>query len=129
MIDYTKIQILGVDIKKLLQHHNLEFIRSVSEKTGLLDTKTICHYHKCKIIVYDSGTVRFSGSIHKFYNSITGIEAPNKDPKGYNGNQFYYYEIDFVKQHLVYLFNVPSEQMQIQNIEYGLNHHLTPRVL
>jgi hypothetical protein len=121
MIDYTKIQILGVDIKKLLQHHNLEFIRSVSEKTGLLDTKTICHYHKCKIIVYDSGTVRFSGSIHKFYNSITGIEAPNKDPKGYNGNQFYYYEIDFVRQHLVYLFNVPSEQMQIQNIEYGLN--------
>jgi len=121
MIDYTKIQILGVDIKKLLQHHNLEFIRSVSEKTGLLDTKTICDYHKCRITVYDSSTVRFSGSIHKFYNSITGIEAPNKDPKGYNGNQFYYHEIDFVRQHLVYLFGVPPEQMQIQNIEYGLN--------
>ena len=121
MIDYTKLKLIGVDIQKLLNHHNLEFIRSVSEKTGLLDNKTICQYHKCKISVYDSGTVMFSGSIHKFYNSITGIEAPNKDPKGYNGNQFYYHEIDFVREHLVYLFEVPPEQMQIQNIEYGLN--------
>lgn len=121
MIDYIKLVIIGVDIQKLLNNHNLEFIRSVSEKTGELDTKTICQYHMCKIKVFDSGMVIFSGSIHKLYNSITSIDAPNKDPKGYNGNQFNYNEIDFARNHLMYLFKVPTEQMKFQNIEFGLN--------
>lgn len=121
MIDYVKIDVLGANVGELLNNPILEFKRSVSEKTGLLDNKTESNYHHCKITVYDSGRIIFSGSIHKMYNSIAGIKAPNKDPKGYNGNQYVVNEIDYIRQHLKYLFKAPPNQMIIHNIEYGLN--------
>lgn len=121
MIDFTKIKINGCNIQRLMNYPLLEFKRNVSEKTGLLDTKSIAIYHHCKIVVYDSGTVIFSGSLHKMYNSITGIKAPKPNGNGYNGNQFYWHEIEFALENLIGLFVVSPEQMQIQQIEYGVN--------
>ncbi|MGJ8685766.1 MAG: hypothetical protein ACSHWW_14135 [Nonlabens sp.] len=125
MIDYIKLKIDSCDVKLLLENSNLEFRRTVSEKTGLLDNKTICEYHHCKITIYDCNVVIFQGSIHKLHNSITGIEAPNKKSqinyKGFNGNQFNYTQIDFTRNHLANLFNVPTNQMILQNVEYGQN--------
>lgn len=44
-----------------------------------------------------------------------------KQYNGYNGNQFYWNEIDFVRQHLVTLFDVPANKMLVQNMEFGQN--------
>ncbi len=100
-------------------------MREVSVSTGEDSTKSVAHYHHCKITIHDCGTVLFSGSIHKMYNSISGIFAPNyedfREYKGFNGNQFCYHGLDLARQHLKTLFGVPSENMIIQNIEYGVN--------
>ncbi|MBO0331132.1 hypothetical protein [[Muricauda] lutisoli] len=121
MIDFVKIKVVDCDIDKLTNHPFLEFHRTVSEKTGELGTFMIASYHKCKIKVYDSGTIFFSGSIHKMFNSIKGVEAPNGDPKGFNGNEFYYQDIIEIREHICSLFNVIPECLVLQNIELGLN--------
>lgn len=121
MIDFVKIKVVGCDIDKLTNHPYLEFHRTVSEKTGELGKFMVASYHKCKIKVYDSGTIFFSGSIHKMHNSIKGIEAPNRDPKGFNGNEFYFQDIIEIREHICSLFNVTAECLVLQNIELGLN--------
>jgi len=125
LIDYVKILIKDADIDRLSDNPLLDFALKVSEDGGEISNKKKCTYHFCTIKIYDSGTVIFSGSIHKMYNSLTGILAPNhktvKEYKGYNGNQFYWSEILFVKQHLIDLFNADPSQMIFQNIEFGVN--------
>ncbi len=125
MIDYTKILIIRADILRLEKLSQLDFVNQVSEKTGLLANKKVAEYHHCKITIYDSGTVLFTGSIHKMYNSIKGIIAPNyssqKNYKGYNGNQFTLTQIFEVRNHLCELFDCRPHQMKFQNIEFGIN--------
>lgn len=121
VIDYIKILIKDADNKSLLNNSDLDFVRSISETTGECETKKVSTYHHCKIRIYDSGTVIFSGSLHKLYNSIKGIQSPNKDPNGYNGNELYFNDIDYIKKHLITLFAVSPEQMIVQNIEFGQN--------
>ena len=125
MIDYTKILVNKADVFRLEKLSQLEFVTQVSEKTGLLFNKKIAEYHHCKITIYDSGTVLFTGSIHKMYNSIKGIIAPNyssqKNYKGYNGNQFTLTQIFEVRNHLCELFDCQPHQMKFQNIEFGIN--------
>lgn len=121
MIDFIKIKINGCNSKRLLDNPLLEFNRSVSEKSGLLNTKTVARHHHCTITVYDGGTIIFSGSIHKMYNSLKGIKPPRPYGNGYNGNPFNWQEINFSIKYLVSLFEVETYQMQIQQIEYGQN--------
>lgn len=123
MIDYVKILLTGVEIDKLV--NLLDFKIEVSEKTGEISTKRTAEYHFCKITIYDSGTVVFTGSIHKLWNSLSNVLAPNhkerKTYKGYNGNQFTLNNIIEVKNHLTALFNCEPQQMIFQNIEFGIN--------
>ena len=91
MIDYIKLQILNINIDKLLNNKKLDFKTVVSESTGEISTKRIATFHYCKITVYDTGIVIFQGSIHKLFNSVKGIIAPNynqENYKGFNGNDF-----------------------------------------
>ena len=127
MIDFTKILLLGIDLKRLYNLPQLEFKTEVSEKTGVLSTKHTAYYHFCKIVIYDSGLILFSGSIHKLYNSIKNQKAPNYNEKqketykGFNGNQFTISQILEVRTHLEVLFDCEPQQMQFQNIEFGVN--------
>ncbi|MCF6348711.1 MAG: hypothetical protein L3J20_10495 [Flavobacteriaceae bacterium] len=126
MIDYTKILLIEVDTKRLL--NRLEFKTEVSEKTGELSTKKVTIYHFCKVTVYGSGVTLFTGSIHKLYNSLKEIKAPNhkriKQYKGFNGNQFTLNNILEVRKHLQNLFDCTPQQMAFQNIELGVNNTL-----
>ncbi|MDO9260838.1 MAG: hypothetical protein Q7U08_02715 [Flavobacteriaceae bacterium] len=125
MIDYIKILLSNIDVTKLLKSPFLEFRTEVSTKTGLLSPKRVAEYHYCKIIVYDTGVVLFTGSIHKLWNSLNGIKAPNykmvKIYKGFNGNQFAYEDIIAMRNHLENLFDCEPHQMVFQNIELGVN--------
>ncbi len=123
MIDYVKISLKDIDVDRLSE--KLDFKFEVTENTGEPSTKKSVDYHFCKITIYDSGLVLFTGSIHKLYNSLNNIKAPNwqdwKVYKGYNGNQFTINHILEVKTHLQELFDCDVEQMIFQNNELGVN--------
>ncbi len=112
-----------IDTSTLLE--KLEFKTEVSERTGEFSTKRIADYHFCKITIHDSGIVLFTGSIHKLWNSLNQINAPNykevKKYKGFNGNQFTINKILEVRKNLQILFNCEPQQMIFQNIEFGVN--------
>ncbi len=123
MIDYVKILLKDIDVDRLSE--KLDFKFEVTENTGEPSTKKSVDYHFCKITIYDSGLVLFIGSIHKLWNSLHNVLAPNheewKTYKGYNGNQFTMNDIVEIRQHLEILFNCNAEQMVFQNIEFGIN--------
>ncbi len=146
MIDFTKILIKNIDVERLKNLSELNFKVEVSEKTGELSNKTIAEYHHCKIMIFSNGNVYFSGSIHKLYNSLKGIKAPNylkqlsdtkqiqdknkkteliqsiKDNyKGFNGNIFTLNNVLEVREHLCNLFDCKPQQMEFLNIEFGIN--------
>ncbi|WP_282142620.1 hypothetical protein [Cellulophaga baltica] len=121
-IDYVKILIENPDIQHLLDV--LDFNSTLSEKTGELSEKKIAEYHFCKITIFNSGLVLFTGSIHKLYNSLKGVKAPNykaSNYKGFNGNIFTLANILEVRWHLTKLFRCQPKQMLFQNIEFGIN--------
>ncbi len=124
LIDYVKIKVLNADIKHLL-NSNLEFKTVVSEKTGELSSKKVAEYHFSKIIIYeDANLIFFQGSIHKMYNSLIGIKAPNYNKatyKGFNGNTFTLNHINETINHLTKLFNCSMDNFKIQNVEFGIN--------
>tara|TARA_R110000868_G_scaffold77551_21_gene221969 strand:- start:3202 stop:4119 length:918 start_codon:yes stop_codon:yes gene_type:complete len=124
MVDYIKLLLLNIDMERLTNLPCLEFITGVSEKTGELLNKKEADYHQCKIIIYDTGIIIFSGSIHKLYNSIKNNVAPNptvKSNKGFNGNQFTLNNLIEVRNHLANLFDCEPQQMEIRSIEIGVN--------
>lgn len=125
MIDYIKILLLNIDVERLLNLSFLDFKIEVSQTTGELSTNRIAEYHFCKITVKDNGVILFTGSIHKLWNSLNDIKAPNykngKTYKGFNGNQFSLENIIEVRTHLENLFECESQQMLFQNIELGVN--------
>jgi hypothetical protein len=108
-----------------MNRRELEFKTVVSNKTGKVSTKSVADYHFGKITIYESGLVLFTGSIHKLWNSLCKVKAPNikevKQYKGFNGNQFVINDIIKVRQHLEKLFNCTPNQMIFQNIEFGIN--------
>lgn len=123
LVDYIKILLVKIDVKRLLGL--LEFKTEVSTNTGLISSKKVAEYHFCKITVYDNGVILFTGSIHKLWNSLNNINAPNyneaKKYKGFNGNQFTIENILEVKNYLELLFDCEPQQMVFQNIELGVN--------
>jgi len=127
LIDYVKILLSNIDTMRLLLLSNLDFKTAISKQTGELGTKQIAKYHHCKITLFDSGLLLFTGSIHKLYNSLHNIKAPNYKngkemvEKGYNGTQFTLGNILEVRAHLTKLFDCEPQQMQFQNIEFGIN--------
>ncbi|MFY0603250.1 MAG: hypothetical protein JXQ93_04830 [Flavobacteriaceae bacterium] len=124
MIDYIKILLKDIDIERLLHLSELEFKFEVFH-TGECSKKKTAEYHFCKIVIYESGIVLFTGSIHKLWNSLNNVKAPNfnkkNDYKGFNGNLFSIKDIIQMKNHLQRLFNCGAEQMIFQNIEFGIN--------
>ena len=126
MIDYVKIELKNIDLHRLLSLSELKFYSQVSQQTGEIkeSTKQIATYHYCNITLYESGYLEFTGSIHKLWNSLNGVKAPNyksKPDKGFNGNNFSYLEIIAVKNHLCRLFDCRPNQMIFLNIEFGIN--------
>ena len=125
MIDYVKLLVVDCDVSNLKSQPELEFKRTYSEKTGEVTNFSQATIHHCTILVYDSGRILFKGSLHKLYNSLSCLEAPNKGRnsqyKGYNGNQFGYTEIRTSIEYLEGLLQIPRDKMIFQNIELGMN--------
>ena len=120
MIDYIKILLKNIDIIRLLNLPQLEF-KFIASETGEYSTKRVADYHFCKITVYEAGIVLFTGSIHKMWNSLNGIVAPNFktkiEHKGFNGNLFTIDNVIEVRGFLEELFNCDADQMIFQNMK------------
>lgn len=129
MIDFVKIKLQNPDVDYLINRSWLTFYRKISQTTGEYESKRVATHHFCKVTIFDSGIVIFSGSIHKMYNSINNISAPNysqkKNYSGFNGNIFTINEIFEARKHLCELLNCSSSQLIIQNIEFGINAKIT----
>jgi len=116
-------------VERLFNSNLLEFKTVYNEKTQELSTKKVATYHHCTISIFENletknTTVIFKGSIHKMWNSLNGIKAPNhatNNFNGYNGNQFDLKQIVEVREHLQTLFNCNADQLIFQNIEFGIN--------
>jgi hypothetical protein len=137
MIDYTKIYLLNSNIRQLLQSSVLDFKSEISQTTGEIDERVlVAEYHFCKITIKTIQTenelnrthVIFTGSIHKMWNSLNGIVAPNYNPNkpynGFNGNQFTINDVIEMRKHLENLFDFNTSQMVFQNIELGVNTNI-----
>jgi hypothetical protein len=127
MLDYTKFLIKNIAIADLMSNKALDFKGVFSASTGSVKEvqKLVAQYHHCEIIIYESEAVYFSGSIHKMWNSLNNVYAPNlikkEYYKGFNGNQFTLIDILEVREHLCRLLNIGSYQMTFRNLEVGLN--------
>ena len=131
-VDYTKMLITGIDINRLSSLPGLDFKCKISKTTGEINENVlVAEYHFCKIKIKIKNAksqnphVLFTGSIHKMWNELNGIKAPNYDEKklykGFNGNQFTLNNIVEVRTHLEDLFDCKASQMIFQNIEFGVN--------
>ena len=137
MIDYVKAEVYGCSPVDWTNISHLEFKGSHSTRTGLIDHKKIANYFNLKFIIYDSGRMYIAGSLHKYYNFLQNISAPNQHnnkqrEKGFNGNQFSYTQLSFVLNDLRSKFKIDLNQSILRNIEFGLNisHHFdTEKIL
>lgn len=129
-IDFIKAKIINPNIEKIKNNPSLDFKMAVSSSTGEIALRETAIYHQCKIEITNNKYVRFSGSIHKMWNSLNGVYSPKYIResrhqqvvnKGFNGNIFTLHDILEVREHLTkLLFCVPS-QMEFKNIEFGVN--------
>lgn len=129
-VDYIKMLIIGIDTKRLFSLPELNFKGQISKSTGEIEENTlVSKYRFCEIMVKNANSknpiVLFTGSIHKLWNDMHGIFAPNYNPEkmynGYNGNEFTLKNISKVRSHLEDLFDCKASQMIFQNIEFGVN--------
>ncbi|MCG8769619.1 hypothetical protein [Tenacibaculum finnmarkense] len=151
MMDYIKAPLIGVNTKRLRALPFLHFKGTFDDDTNEIDTKLVAKHHFCTITIYKDESVMFTGSIHKMYNSLKGIIAPNqlkrlakidvmpavtaeqqkakakaldsncKAYKGFNGNNFNHCQIIEVRKYLELLFDCEPHQMKFQNTEFGYN--------
>ncbi|MFD0993205.1 hypothetical protein [Tenacibaculum geojense] len=124
-VDYTTLLLRGCNADEVLNNPLLDFSLNYNEHGVVIDNKRVAKYHFCKVIVFDNGTVLFKGSLHKMYNSIKNIRAPNfslnNTYNGFNGNTFTLENINFIIMHLEVLFQLSRHNFVIRKIEIGLN--------
>ena len=131
MLDYIKLYLVGIDWKKLMNLKYLDFKSTLSKSTGEISNTYTAEYHFCKIIIKTNSKninnphIIFSGSIHKMWNSLHNLKAPNYNPnaidKGFNGNMFTLKDVIEIRTHLEKLFDCKASQMIFENIELGIN--------
>ncbi len=124
MIDYVKILIKDCNVQRLTELPDLDFRGEYSAFTGEVWSTLKTKHHYCTIMILKNGDVLFYGSIHKLWNSLHDVKAPNYNPEkdyGYNGNMFTYIDIVEAREYLTSLFGCTPQQMIFQNIEFGVN--------
>ena len=124
MIDYFKAVIIK-DTNEIRNNSLLNFVSELNHKTALLSNEK-ADYNCLKFEIKGANILQVSGSLHKYYNRLKGIKAPNQKSdfeisKGFNGNDLNLNEIQFALKDLQNNFNLPLNELIIQNLEFGLN--------
>jgi len=104
----------------------LKFETLFDERTAEIKYKVAC-FHQMKVkVFYPSMRIEIFGSLHKCYNSIAGIHAPNQTgpehrKKGYNGNGFPYTRMRYTIDYICRRLGLNDQTCYISNLEIGLN--------
>ena len=123
MVDYTKIELIGVSIALLKQSGYLNFTIDVNPDTGETGRKNyeVAYYMNLEFRIYESGRVFLMGSLHKYWN------------KGkHNFNDFSLKALLEVLQDLEIKLGITPDKMLIKQLEIGLNFnppHPTRQIL
>lgn len=120
MIDFIKA-IIHINPRELLNNNLLEFYyRDFNPDTAEIKTtnrnnkKKTPHryaiYIDMEFRIYDTGSIYLIGSLHKFWNN-----------GAHNYNDFHFNALIYVLNELKTKFNILPEQLQLQQIEFGVN--------
>ena len=125
MIDYIKF-ITKVNPSEYELNPLLDFRQAYSTKTGEIDTYKYTTSGGFTFKLYDSGLLIVSGSIHKYFNFLQKISAPNQITskeieQGYNGNDFSFHSLLNSLELFAANYKLNLIHCIIQNIEIGLN--------
>lgn len=104
----------------------LDFRQSYSTKTGKIDCYKYANHGGFNFKLNDNGLLIISGSIHKYFNFLQQIAAPNQStPKeieqGYNGNDFSFQNLVNSLELFATNYKLDLKECHLQNIEIGLN--------
>ena len=79
MVDFVKIEIPFYNSVKLLKNKLLDFKGNYSMTSGEVnEIKIIAEYNGMKFISYSSNRMEIRGSIHKYFNFLSKVKAPNQ---------------------------------------------------
>ncbi len=127
MIDFIKVDAVRFVDSDLTAHPLLKdsfetiFYHSTAEIKEQRAT-----YKNMVFVLKPTGRLFIQGSLHKFYNLLDEVYAPNQKTgitksKGFNGNDFDYNKLSCSIMCLFKMFDVDIEKTRILNIEFGLN--------
>lgn len=136
MIDYQKTRIWYPDVVRLFNHPDLEFKQYYNKKTDELEDKLLAKHGPLEFWIYREKTFWVKGSLHKYYNFLNSIYAPNQwndklKDKGYNGNRFTYQNFIEVMDQIEHRFGLDFNYSSLHHVEFGANaeHDLNSRRL
>lgn len=134
MIDFIKARVFGLNPERWTMHQSLNFVTHYDNKTAevlLEEAKLGGLTFKIK-----GDIMLVSGSIHKYFNYLKGIRAPNQSSdrpdNGFNGNRFTYDNLKFVLDNLHQNFGIDPYSARNQNVETGVNvemYYTTNKIL
>ncbi|SNB15552.1 conserved hypothetical protein [Flavobacterium psychrophilum] len=120
MVDFIKIIIKDLDPAILEANPLLDFYDNINLSTGEFKTMnrhgnkiTPCKnamFNGLEFIIYETGTVILSGSLHKYWNA-----------GAHNYNDFNYSAFLYVIKDLNDKFNIKSDQCDLKCLEIGIN--------
>lgn len=124
MIDHSKMKVQNVDPERLKSQY--DFVTEYKPNTDEVTGKYIYKLHNSTVTIYPSGTILFTGSLHKLYNSIYN---PHFDTyyksvfsyNGYNANNYTLREIEKTIDFITTFFDCNAEDLILQNLETGFN--------
>jgi len=120
MIDFQKCKIKAKNKTKLLDNTHLRDLwkGAYHHETGeVMTAKGLTadfEQYGLTFESYPSGTVRFSGSIHNYWNHLNGKGLQNYD-------DFSYLDIKDCFSSLESEFNIKMDETSIERLEYGVN--------
>ena len=124
MIDFVKFFYQIDNVALFLSNTKLSFIKKVNEDAEI--TLNEAKENGLKFKLFNSGRLEVSGSVHKYYNHLQKVKGKNqttieKIQKGFNGNDFNFYELEYSLNHIEEAYFLPLSACLIENIEFGLN--------
>ena len=127
MVDFVKLLVIGLEPNDWMKNDRLTFEGKFCHETGLIKSYIANYGNLSFKIINERMTIQ--GSLHKYYNYIRGINAPNhlttKIDKGFNGNRFNYNALLTVVHDLQTKFSINPYTSRLNNIETGVNVKLT----
>jgi len=109
-VDYIKCELKGIEKSLLFNNKLLDFKSVLNRRTGEISENMVAHFKNIKIIIFGSGRIWFSGSLHMFYN----------DGK-HNHNDFNKSAFQSILNELKISLGIYPENMRILNLEWGFN--------